>query len=113
MVRSAHEISRFETGLASVSGAVWEIVIRLNTETTRKSSHIPNPGGTRSLRLPLARHRYIRLAMGMANSTGAYSPKPSSHHSGHSTSITVSGQAGSLANQRPSRRGLRSGDSWG
>ena len=40
---------RFETGLSTVPGAVTDSVAAPASTQTRKSSHRPNPGGTRIL----------------------------------------------------------------
>jgi hypothetical protein len=65
MVRTPKEISRFETGLARVPGAVAASAAAPMRTTSRNSSHRPNPGGTRILRLPCALHAYSRAAIGM------------------------------------------------
>ena len=60
-------MTRFETGLASVPGAIAESVATPTTTTSRNSSHSAKPGGTRILRFPDALQAYSRAAIGMAS----------------------------------------------
>ena len=66
-MRTPKEMTRFETGLASVPGAVAESVATPTSTTSRNSSHSANPGGTVILRFPYALQAYSRAAMGMAS----------------------------------------------
>jgi hypothetical protein len=65
MVRTLKEMIRLESGLYRVPGAVAASVAAPARTTSKKSSHRPNPGGTRILRLPCALQAYSRAAIGM------------------------------------------------
>ncbi len=81
-MRLPYDSTRCDTALGTVPGAVRLIAARPAMATTRNSTQIPKPGGSRSRRLPLACQATSWEIIGKARITHMKSERPRTHQSG-------------------------------